>query len=141
MRTLSHAHVAAESHGIDLAPMLDFVVNLLIFFIITAVFVKQAGIEVSRPSNVDSTTLKPSKSVVIDERGDVSIDGKTIDLRAVRAHIEQFRAVDPQGGIVIMADPHAPTGMVVAVADQIRLAGVLDITFSTTTLATPQIDR
>ena len=40
MRTLSHAHVAGESHGIDLAPMLDFVVNLLIFFIITAVFVR-----------------------------------------------------------------------------------------------------
>ena len=137
MRKLSHAHVAAESHGIDLAPMLDFVVNLLIFFIVTAVFVKQAGIEVSRPSDVDSTKPNPSKSIVIDARGDVSIDTKTIDLRAVRAHIEQFRAVDPKGGIVLVADRHAPTGMVVAVADQIRLAGVSDITF-TTTLATSQ---
>jgi len=138
MRTLSHAHVTAESHGIDLAPMLDFVVNLLIFFIITAVFVKQAGVEVSRPNNVDSTTPKASKSIVIDARGDVSIDTKTIDLRAVRAHIEQFRAVDPKGGVVIVADGHAPTGMVVAVADQIRLAGVSDISFTTTTLATAQ---
>jgi biopolymer transport protein ExbD len=134
MRTLSHAHVTAESHGIDLAPMLDFVVNLLIFFIITAVFAKQAGVEVSRPSTIDSPTPKPSKSIVIDEHGDVSIDGKTIDLRAVRAHIEQFRAVAPQGGVVIVADGHAPTGMVVAVADQSRLAGVLDITFTTTAL-------
>jgi biopolymer transport protein ExbD len=138
MRTLSHAHFAAESHGIDLAPMLDFVVNLLIFFIITAVFVKQAGLEVKRPSSVDSSSEKPSKSVVIDERGAVSIDGKTIDFRAVRAHVEQFKAVDPQGGVVIVADRNAPTGAVVAVADQIRLARVDDVTFTTTLVAKPQ---
>ena len=89
-------------------------------------------------STIDSTKPKPSKSIVIDEQGDVSIDGKTIDLRAVRAHIEQFRAVDPQGGVVIIADRNAPTGTVVAVADQSRLAGILDITFTTTTLAIPQ---
>ena len=59
MRNRPHAHAATESHGIDLAPMLDFVVNLLIFFIITAVFVKQAGLEVKRPSTV--TTGDPSR--------------------------------------------------------------------------------
>jgi len=138
MRMLSHAHVTAESHGIDLAPMLDFVVNLLIFFIITAVFAKQAGVEVGRPSTIDSTTPRPSKSIVIDEHGDVSIDGQAIDLRAVRAHIEQFRAVDPHGGVAILADKNAPTGTVVAVADQSRLAGILNITFATTTLTVPR---
>jgi biopolymer transport protein ExbD len=137
MRTLSHAHVAGESHGIDLAPMLDFVVNLLIFFIITAVFVKQGGLEVRRPSP-DSEGGKPSRSVVIDEHGEVAIDGKAIDFRAVRAHVEQFKAVDPKSGIVLVADEHAPTGAVVAVADQIRLAGVSDITFTTTQLPEPQ---
>jgi biopolymer transport protein ExbD len=138
MRTLSHAHVAGASHGIDLAPMLDFVVNLLIFFIITAVFVKQAGLEVSRPSTGGLDSGKPSKSVVIDERGQVAIDAKIIDFRAVRAHVEQFKAVDPQGGILVVADRHAPTGRVVAVADQIRLAGVTNITFMTTVLQEPQ---
>jgi biopolymer transport protein ExbD len=137
MRTLSHAHVAGESHGIDLAPMLDFVVNLLIFFIITAVFVKQGGLEVRRPSS-DSEHNNPSKSIVIDERGEVAIDRKAIDVRAVRAHIEQLKAVDPKAGIVIIADERAPTGAVVAVADQIRLAGISDITFTTTPLAKPQ---
>jgi biopolymer transport protein ExbD len=117
--------------------MLDFVVNLLIFFIITAVFVKQAGIEVGRPSTVESTAAKTVKSIVIGEHGEISIDAKPIDLRAVRAHIEQFKAADSHGGIVIAADRHAPTGIVVAVADQIRLARVSDITF-TTTLAAPQ---
>ena len=135
MRTLSHAHAAGESHGIDLAPMLDFVVNLLIFFIITAVLIKQAGVEVNRPSTGQPTTDKPSKSFVIDSRGEVSLDTKTIDLRAVRAHVERFKAVDSMGGIVIVADRRAPTGIVIAVADQVRLAGVEDITFTTTLLA------
>jgi biopolymer transport protein ExbD len=138
MRTFSHAHGVTESHGIDLAPMLDFIVNLLIFFIITAVFVKQAGIEVSRPSTVDPETPKTSKSVVIDEHGGISIGAKPIDLRAVRAHIEQFKAVDSRGGVVVVADRHAPTGVLVNVADEIRLAGVRDITFTTTLLTEEQ---
>jgi biopolymer transport protein ExbD len=135
MRTLSHAHIAGDSHGIDLAPMLDFVVNLLIFFIITAVFLKQAGVEVERPHR-GSETQKPSKTIVIDEHGEVSVDGKTIDVRAVRAHVEQLKAVDSQGGVVIVADKRAATGAVVTVADEIRLAGISDITFTTTLLAT-----
>jgi biopolymer transport protein ExbD len=72
----SHAHAGPESHGIDLAPMLDFVVNLLIFFILTAVFVKQTGIAVERPA-AGAGTAKPSKSIVVDARGEISIDDKT----------------------------------------------------------------
>jgi biopolymer transport protein ExbD len=135
MRTVSHVRTAEQPHAIDLAPMLDFVVNLLVFFIITAVFVKQAGMGVERPATTDAESAKASKSIVIDERGDISIDGKTIDLRAVRAHIEQFRAVDSQGGVVVVADQRAPTGTVVAVVDQAHLGGVWDITFTTAKLA------
>ncbi|HEX7236886.1 MAG TPA: biopolymer transporter ExbD [Gammaproteobacteria bacterium] len=135
IRTRFPAHAAADAHGIDLAPMLDFVVNLLIFFIITAVFVRQAGIEVSRPSVVTPAKETTSKSFVINEQGEISVDLKPIDLRTVRAHVERFKAADAHGGIVIMADRHAPTGAVLAVADQVRLAGVSDITFITATLA------
>jgi len=139
MRNRPHAHAAAESHGIDLAPMLDFVVNLLIFFIITAVFVKQAGLEVSRPSrespNEKTTT---SKAFVVDDQGEISVDLKAIDVRAVRANVERFKAAEPQIDIVVVADRHAPMGVVVSVTDQIRLAGVSDITFTTTTLAKKQ---
>ena len=132
MRTSSHGYSAAESaHGIDLAPMLDFVVNLLIFFIITAVFVKETGVTVSRPTGIESRGDKPSQSVVIDEEGEISIDGKTIDSRAVRAHIERFRAAESSGGIVIVADERAPTGVVVGVVDEAHLGGVWDITFTT----------
>jgi len=136
MRNRSHAHVAGESHGIDLAPMLDFVVNLLIFFIITAVFIKQAGIEVNRPSGVTTGVEHASKAFVIDDRGEVSVDLKTIDLRAVRSHVERFKATDAETGFVVVADRRAPMGVVVGVTDQIRLAGVTDITFTTATLAT-----
>jgi biopolymer transport protein ExbD len=136
MRLRPHAHAGADSHGIDLAPMLDFVVNLLIFFIITAVFVKQAGLEVTRPSKVESGN-STSKPIVIDESGEISIDLKPIDLRAVRAHVEQFRATGSTAALVI-ADRGAPTGVVVAVADEIRLGGIRDITFTTMKLTKPK---
>ena len=135
MRLRSYA--STDSHGIDLAPMLDFVVNLLIFFIITAVFVKQAGIEVSRPSRVTTGDEVASKSMVIDEQGDISVELKRIDFRAVRAHVEQFRATGVTG-VVVLADRGAPTGVVVGVADQIRLGGITDITFTTAVLKKPQ---
>lgn len=139
MRTLSHAPTAASSHGIDLAPMLDFAVNLLIFFIVTAVFVKQAGLEIGRPSGVELTTDTPSKSFVIDADGAISVDGKTIDFRAVRAHIEQFRAANPdRGSVAVVANPEAPMGVIVGVADAIRLGGIDNITFTTTVRTVPQ---
>ena len=136
MRTLSRAHAAGESHGIDLAPMLDFVVNLLIFFI-TAVFVKQAGIEVYRPNRVTSGDDTAAKSIVIDASGEISVDSKPIDFRAVRAHVEQFSATGATN-VVLVADRGAPTGVVVAVADQIRLGGITNITFTTMLLKKPQ---
>jgi biopolymer transport protein ExbD len=120
-----------SSIGIDLAPMLDFVVNLLIFFIITAVFIKESGVTVARPDAVGSSNDKPTKSIALSGDGEISIDGRVIDLRAVRAHIEQFRAIDPESGVVIVADEHAPTGLLVAVVDQTHLGGIDHITFST----------
>lgn len=137
MHPRSRANAPTESPGIDLAPMLDFVVNLLIFFIITAVFVKQAGIEVNRPSRVTTENEVASKSFVIDEQGSVSVDSKPIDFRAVRAHVEQFRATGG-AGVLVLADRGAPTGVVVSVTDQVRLAGITDITFTTAVLKKPQ---
>lgn len=133
MRTLSHARSAASSHGIDLAPMLDFAVNLLIFFIVTAVLIEQAGLEVARPSGLDLTAEEPSKSFVIDSGGEISVDGHKVDLRAVRAHVEQFRAARPEGGgVVVAADREEPMGVIVRVVDEVHLGGIYDITFTTT---------
>ena len=110
--------------------MLDFVVNLLIFFLVTAVFVKESGITVNRPGD-DGETRGTAQSIVIDEGGEVSIDNRIVDLRAVRAHVELCRAGNDDGGVVIVANEHAPTGVLVAVADEVYLAGIREVTFST----------
>jgi biopolymer transport protein ExbD len=124
-----------ESTGIDLAPMLDFVLNLLIFFIITAVFVKEVGMQVQRhgggaagPSTGKETG---SISVVIKETGDVIVDGLPVDVRAVRANIERLHAQKPDWGVMVTAEQEADYGVLVAVVDGIREAGVLNVSFGT----------
>ncbi len=131
------SHEAHESAtGIDLAPMLDFVVNLLIFFIITAVFVKEIALDVNRPSGeiVESDPRKGEGAIPISILADgaIWVDNREVDLRAVRANVERLHAVKPKAGVLVVADHNAPTGVVVEVVDQARLANVVDITFTTT---------
>lgn len=111
--------------GIDLAPMLDFVLNLLIFFIITAVFIKEVGITVSRP-NAATPEQKEGGSILIAIRanGDIYIDRRVVDLRSVRASVERLHAQKPEDAVVVIAEGEAPTGILVQVIDQVRLGGV-----------------
>jgi biopolymer transport protein ExbD len=131
-----HRHrrrIAEDSHGIDLAPMLDFVMNLLIFFIITAVFVKEMGVTVNRAGGASSAGSNAAVSlpVSISADGEIWVDGRIVDLRAVRANVERLHAASPKSGVLIAADRHAAAGLVVEVVDQVHLAGVYDITFGT----------
>ena len=123
-----------SSHGIDLAPMLDFVINLLIFFIITAVFIKESGLEVNRPTSFETQNDQESKSIQIQilETGEVWVDSRAVDVRAVRANVERLSAVNPDSGVLIMAQENAPTGVLVQVVDEVHLGGIYNITFSTT---------
>jgi biopolymer transport protein ExbD len=123
-----------SSHGIDLAPMLDFVINLLIFFIITAVFVKEAGLEVNRPTAFEQPQESDSESIQIQilENGEIWVDNRAVDVRAVRANVERMSAVNPESGVLILAQEKAPTGVLVEVVDQVHLGGIYNITFSTT---------
>ena len=123
-----------EHTGIDLAPMLDFVVNLLIFFIITAVFVKEVGLEVNRPTSFEQPEEQDSDSIQIQilENGEIWVDNRAVDVRAVRANVERLSAVSPDSGVLILAQTRAPTGTLVEVVDQVRLGGIRNITFSTT---------
>jgi len=127
-----------ESHdsstGIDLAPMLDFVTNLLIFFIITAVFVKESGLTVNRPTSFEQETKEDSKSIQIQilDNGEIWIDNRAVDSRAVRANVERLSAVNPDSGVLILAQDKSPTGVLVEVVDQVHLGGIYNITFSTT---------
>lgn len=120
-----------DDTGIDLAPMLDFVLNLLIFFIITAVFLKEVGITVSRP-NASNSEKKESSSIVIaiDARGDILVDRKLTDERSVRAAIERLHAQRPEDAVVVVADNGAPTGILVSVIDQVRQGGVMAVSIA-----------
>jgi biopolymer transport protein ExbD len=122
-----------SSHGIDLAPMLDFVINLLIFFIITAVFVKESGLEVNRPTSFEQETNEDSKSIQIQilADGEVWVDNRAVDAAAVRANVERLSAVNPDSGVLIIAQEAAPTGVLVEVVDQVHLGGIYNITFTT----------
>jgi biopolymer transport protein ExbD len=124
-----------SSHGIDLAPMLDFVINLLIFFIITAVFVKESGLEVNRPTSFETPPEnEDSKSIQIQilDNGEIWVDNRAVDVRAVRANVERMSAVNPDSGVLIIAQDKAPTGTLVEVVDQVHLGGIYNITFTTT---------
>ena len=125
----------ATSHGIDLAPMLDFVVNLLIFFIITAVFNREFGVTVNRPTGKEPESQKTSTTIEIREDVTIAFGGQTVDPRAVRANMERVKAENAEVGVLIVAHETAPTGLLVLVVDQVRLAGVLDVTFATTKAA------
>src|SRR5688572_17921165 len=123
-----------EQTGIDLAPMLDFVVNLLIFFIITAVFVKEVGLVVNRPTSFEQPEENDSRSIQIQilESGEIWVDNRSVDVRAVRANVERMSAVNPDSGVLILAQERAPTGTLVEVVDQVRLGGSQNITCTTT---------
>jgi biopolymer transport protein ExbD len=122
-----------SSTGIDLAPMLDFVTNLLIFFIITAVFVKEAGLTVNRPTSFEQSSDTKAKSIQIQilDNGEIWVDNRAVDVRAVRANVERMSAVNPDTGVLIIAQDKAPTGTLVQVVDEVHLGGIYNITFST----------
>jgi biopolymer transport protein ExbD len=133
MRLQRHAQAEGEESatGIDLAPMLDFVLNLLIFFIITAVFVKEVAITASRPTTKAAQSKEASSIIVaIKADGTVFVGPRQTDLRAVRAAIERVHAQKPESVVVIAAEGDAPSGVVVQVMDQARQGGVDNISIT-----------
>ena len=124
---------AAEDEAqIDLTPMLDVVFIMLIFFIVTASFIKEAGVDVNRP---EASTADPKENVniliAVTGNDEVWMDGRRIDIRAVRANVERLHAENPKGAVVIQADNSSTTETVVAVLDASREAGVLDVSLAT----------
>ena len=114
-----------EDANIDITPMLDIVFIMLIFFIVTATFVKESGIDVTRPDA--ETAVKQNRVAIliaIRENNEVWINRRQVDLASVRANVEKLHAENPQGGAVIQADREAETGVLVEIMDQVRLAGV-----------------
>ncbi len=123
-----------EEEGVDMTPMLDIVFIMLIFFIVTASFVKEAGIDVNRPGAVTAEKKeKASILVAITDKGEIWIDKRPVDVRAVRANIERLRAENPQGSVVIQADKESKNGLLVKVMDAARQAGVENVSLAAET--------
>lgn len=124
--------VVEDEAQIDLTPMLDVVFIMLIFFIVTASFIKEAGIEVNRP---EASTADPKENVniliAISATNEIWMDQRRIDARAVRANIERLHAENPKGAVVIQADNESNTATVAAVLDAAREAGVYDVSLAT----------
>jgi len=111
--------------------MLDVVFIMLIFFIVTASFIKESGIEVDRPSAVTATVKEKGNILVaITAGGEIWIDRRQVDPRAVRANIERLHAENPQGSVVIQADKNSTTEMLIGVMDAAREAGVYNVSIA-----------
>lgn len=124
-----------EESEIDLTPMLDVVFIMLIFFIVTASFVKESGIDVNRPPTNEQQPEndKPPENIVfrVTEANEIWVGPRRVDVRSVRALVERNKAEHPEGKVIIQASPEAKTELFVKISDQAREAGVYDISLST----------
>ena len=124
MQSRRHAPETEET-GIDLAPMLDFTTNLLIFFIITTSFIKEAGTVVTKPTAETAFGRESGNLMIaIRENGDIWMDRKRVDLRDVRPLMERLHIERPDDTVVIIADKASNSGVVAEVMDEVRLAGI-----------------
>jgi biopolymer transport protein ExbD len=120
-----------EESEVNLTPMLDVVFIMLIFFIVTASFVKEAGIDVSRPSAATAERKERGNILVaITENDQIWMDRRQVDPRALRANLERLHAENPQGAVVIEADKNSKNGLLVEVMDAARLAGVTNVSLA-----------
>lgn len=136
MQSKRHESDESEETGIDLAPMLDFVMNLLIFFIITTSFVKEAGIVVNKQEALTAES-KDSGNILIAVRpnGDIWMDKRRVDIREVRPSIERLHVERPEDTVVIIADKESNMGTLTEVMDQVKLGGVSEVSIATAPLA------
>ena len=122
-----------EEAGIDLTPMLDVVFIMLIFFIVTASFIKESGIEVNQPDASQAQKQEKKNIVVkIGPKGDIWINRRRIDVRNVEANIARLHAESPGGAVVIQADEASTNDKLAAVMDAARSAGVYNVSLAAT---------
>jgi biopolymer transport protein ExbD len=116
---------------INMTPLIDMVFILLIFFIVTSTFAKETGVDVSRPSAKTAVKKELANIMIsITPNGEVWMDKRQIDRRAVRANVERMHAENPEGSVIILADKESKTGLLIEVMDQARLAGVANVSIA-----------
>jgi len=132
MQSRRHSESESDETGIDLAPMLDFVLNLLIFFIITTSFIKEAGITVNKQQALTAES-KESGNILIAIRpnGDIWMEKRRVDIREVRQVIERFHIERAEDTVVIIADKESQTNVLTQVMDQVKLGGISEVSIAT----------
>ena len=117
-----------QEANVDITPMLDVVFIMLIFFIVTATFVKESGIDVNRPEAKTAIVKEKANILIaIDAHNKVWINRREVDVRAVRPNVERLHAENPKGTVVIQADRDSTNEVLVQVMDASRQAGVYEI--------------
>ena len=131
MRRSPISSAVAEEEDINLTPMLDVVFILLIFFIVTANFIKEPGLEVNS-QDAETSNIQENAAILIaiGATNDIWIDGRRVDVRQVKANITKLLADNPQGSVVIQADEKAQADAIIQVMDQSREAGVYAISLA-----------
>ena len=130
-KTAISAASREEESEINLTPMLDVVFIMLIFFIVTANFIKEPGLEVNRPDS-DTSEIQENAAILIaiGNNDEIYMDGRRIDVRQVKANVLKLLADNPQGSVVIQADEAASADAIIQVMDGARDAGVFDISLA-----------
>jgi len=130
-RSHSGVQIEDEDNEINLTPMLDVVFIMLIFFIVTASFIKEAGIDVNRPDAPTSESVADANILIaISANDEIWMDRRLIDPRAVRPNIERMHAENPKGSVVIQADKKSTNELLVIVMDAARQAGVYNVSIA-----------
>jgi biopolymer transport protein ExbD len=127
-------HKSDDEAEINITPMLDIVFIMLIFFIVTTSFIKEKGLEVSRPSNAPPKELEQKKGPIvlkIDGSSNITLQGRILERKAVQANLEREKAEKPNSGLIVAAHPDAETDALVTILDAAEAVGVASVSVAT----------
>ena len=129
---IASINVREEESEINLTPMLDVVFIMLIFFIVTATFIRETGLDVTRPEQSQAQVVEEEGAIliIVDSTDDIWIDGRVVDPRAVRANIERLHAEDPDRPVVIQTSNTSTAETLVTVMNASREADVYNISIA-----------
>ncbi len=132
-RPFGSSNSESDDEQINLTPMLDVVFIMLIFFIVTATFIKEVGLDVNQPDQDKPKTIDPDKKSIvvrITNRDRIIIAQRDVDWRSVRANIERLHAENPEAPVVIQPHPESRTETMIHIMDSARLAGVYNVSLA-----------
>ncbi|NND44482.1 MAG: biopolymer transporter ExbD [Xanthomonadales bacterium] len=127
-------HRPEEEAEINITPMLDIVFIMLIFFIVTTSFIKEKGLEVSRPSNAPPKQVEQQKGPIvikIDGSSNITLKGRVLERKAVQANLEREKAEKPDSTLIVAAHPDAETDALVTILDAAEAVGVANVSVAT----------